>query len=237
MFAIVVDMFEIGVCRSRSAHIDGGNGFPIRLFAHVFASNTVIHVPFNVWHQCLCCCEQNEGDLIFSESRCFASEITVPIHIVIVVCNAVWPDVTFGLAAVAFIKPLKKYASWWCFKELTHGLPRRDRPAAPHMNRNRGLCAYETMMFIVGHVPGRHLPPQTKPQLPGAGRSECFGVFASVFFVAAMSALSVCPQRLPLTPALNVLPLFWHLQSSIFEHLSLLRACWLERSEPTLGCR
>ena len=45
---IAGDMFGIAVCRSRSAHIDGGNGFPIRLFAHALASNTVTHVPFNV---------------------------------------------------------------------------------------------------------------------------------------------------------------------------------------------
>ena len=45
---IVGDMFGIAVCRSRSAHIDGGNGFPIRLFAHALASNTVTHVVFNV---------------------------------------------------------------------------------------------------------------------------------------------------------------------------------------------
>ena len=45
LFVIAVDMFGIGVCRSGSAHIDGGNGFPIRLFAHALASNTVTHVP------------------------------------------------------------------------------------------------------------------------------------------------------------------------------------------------
>ena len=67
-------MFGIAVCRSRSAHIDGGNGFPIRLFVHALASNTVTHVPFNVWHQCLLSCEQSEEDFIFSEPRCFASE-------------------------------------------------------------------------------------------------------------------------------------------------------------------
>ena len=29
---------------------------------------------FNVWHQWLLCCEQSEGDLILSQSRCFASD-------------------------------------------------------------------------------------------------------------------------------------------------------------------
>ena len=47
-FVVAGDMFGIGVCRSRSAHIDGGNGFPIRLFADALASNTITHVLFNV---------------------------------------------------------------------------------------------------------------------------------------------------------------------------------------------
>ena len=34
----------IGVCRARPAHIDGGNGFPICLFAHALASNNVTDV-------------------------------------------------------------------------------------------------------------------------------------------------------------------------------------------------
>ena len=32
----------------KTAPFDGGNRFPVRLFAHAFASNTVTHVLFNV---------------------------------------------------------------------------------------------------------------------------------------------------------------------------------------------
>ena len=47
-FVIVSDMFGIVVCNLKFAHINGRNGFLIRLFPHVFASNTVTHVLFNV---------------------------------------------------------------------------------------------------------------------------------------------------------------------------------------------
>ena len=48
--------------------------------------------------------------------------------------------------------------------------PNRMPGGPPHEQNWRSLhwgVAYETMMFFVGHVSGRHLPPQTIPQLPG----------------------------------------------------------------------
>ena len=52
--------------------------------------------------------------------------------------------------------------------------------------------AYETMMFFVGHVSGRHLPPQTNLNYPEPADQNALGV-SLVFFVATMSALSVFP--------------------------------------------
>ena len=51
------------------------------------------------------------GTLPFQNHAVLLLKIKVPNHIFIVVLSAVWPDVTFGLAAVAFIKPLQKYAN------------------------------------------------------------------------------------------------------------------------------
>ena len=71
-------------------------------------------------------------------------------------------------------------------------------PGGPPHEQNYSLSlhwrvAYETMMFFVGHVSARRLPPQTTPQLPGASRSECLGGFRQCLFAATVSALSVCP--------------------------------------------
>ena len=52
------------------------------------------------------------GTLSFQNHAVLLLKTTVPIHILIVVCNAIWPDATFGLAAVAFIKPVQKHAKW-----------------------------------------------------------------------------------------------------------------------------
>ena len=45
---MVIDTFGIGACRSKSAKIDGGNGFPVHLFVHAVAANAITRVPFNV---------------------------------------------------------------------------------------------------------------------------------------------------------------------------------------------
>ena len=53
--------------------------------------------------------------------------------------SAVWPNVTFGLAAVASIKPLQQYASWWSPRSISW-VTQTGCPAAPNMNIIRGLC-------------------------------------------------------------------------------------------------
>ena len=121
-------MFGICVCRSRSAHIDGRDGFPICLFAHALASRpsfmfrsmfdiNVCFVAGKAWRT-----------LSFQNYAVLLLKTTVPIHIFILI--AVWPDMTFGLAVVAFIKPLQKYARMM-FQKPSPGLSRRDARRAP----------------------------------------------------------------------------------------------------------
>ena len=194
---IVGDMFGIAVCRSRSAHIDGGNGFPIRLFAHALASNTVTHVLFNVWHQCLLCCEQSEGDLILSESRFFASEnhsSNPHVHR----CFLALSGLTWLLALPQWhlSNRCKKYASWWSSKTISW-VTQTGCPAAPHMNKIRGIC--------IGGLPMRQWCSFSVMRLrdtshhgqslnyPEPADQNALGGFRQCFFVATMSAFSVCP--------------------------------------------
>ena len=86
---IAGDMFGIGVCRSRSAHIDGKMGFqsvylrallpqrPSLMFRSTFDINVCLvasKARGSPW-----------GTFILSESRCLLPKITVPTHIFIVV--------------------------------------------------------------------------------------------------------------------------------------------------------
>ena len=124
--------------------------------------------------------------------------------------SAVWPDVTFGLAAVAFIKPLQKYG-WWSSKTISWAT-QTGCPAAPHMNRIKGLrigrlpmrqwCFFSVMCLRDASHHRQSL------NYPEPADQNALGGFRQCFFVATVSAFSVCPYRLPLTPALNVCPYF-----------------------------
>ena len=106
------------------------NGFPIRLFGHALASNTVTHVPFNVWHRFLLCCEQSQGNLILSESRCFASEN-----------HSSNPHFHCCFLAPSGLRWLLALPQWHlssrCKNMRVDDLD--GMPGGPHMNRIRGL--------------------------------------------------------------------------------------------------
>ena len=121
---------------------------------------------------------QNHAVLLFWKSQ-FQSTFSL------LFLSAVWPDVTFSLAAVASIKPLQKYASWWSSKTISWAT-QMGCPAAPHMNIIRGLCIGGLLMrqccFFFGHVSAQHLPPHTSLNYPEPTDQNALGVFTSVFF-------------------------------------------------------
>ena len=108
MLVIAVDKFGIGVPVGQDLHISEEMGSqsvylrtllpqtPSLMFCQMFDINVCFAA------------SKAKGTLSFQNHAVLLLKITVPIHILIVVCTAVWPDVTFSLAAVAFIKPLQK---------------------------------------------------------------------------------------------------------------------------------
>ena len=116
--------------------------------------------------------------------------------------SAVWPDVTFGFAAVAFIKPLQNMRVDDLPKPF-HGLPRRDARRPPTWAKLEvsalGGCLWDNDVLFRSCVCAT--PPTTdKASITRSQQIRIpLGVFASVF----------CSQRLPLASALIVCPYHW----------------------------
>ena len=110
--------------------------------------------------------------------------------------SAAWPDVTFGIAAVALSNRCKNMR----VDELpkpSHGLPRRDARRPPKWTElevsTLRRCLWDNDVLFRSCVCAT--PPTTdKASITRSQQIRMpLGVFASVFLVATMSAFSVCP--------------------------------------------